>query len=321
MTQNPKISEKVYVTTNNLGLRGEDIPPDAENYLTVITIGGSTTHCYYNSDDKTWPSRLEDKTDDYFYRVWLNNAGLSGHSTYGHIVLLKDHISFIKPKMALFLIGLNDVGREKEDTFDLFDEESQDAVANIKRILYKSELFSLLLNIARKIAANKINLRHDITMDIKQLSSFDITEDEIEVMVENHRRQYLPGYKHRIERIIDMCKENDIEPIFITQPVLYGRGNDELTNVDLERIKVREGLNGLAAWKVLEAYNNATIETESKNGCFFIDLAENMPKNSEYYYELIHFTDYGNEKVASIIFEGIKPYMEKKYYEFSKSRD
>lgn len=57
-----------------------------KSYLTIISVGGSTTECFYISDDKTWTHILGMKLKSVFTRVWINNAGLDGHSTFGHII-------------------------------------------------------------------------------------------------------------------------------------------------------------------------------------------------------------------------------------------
>lgn len=54
--------------------------------MTIISVGGSTTECFYISDDKTWTHILGMKLKSVFTRVWINNAGLDGHSTFGHII-------------------------------------------------------------------------------------------------------------------------------------------------------------------------------------------------------------------------------------------
>ena len=112
--KNSKLSKTIYVSTNSLGFRGDNPPRDFNNYLTILTVGGSTTHCYYNSDDKTWPYDLAKDLDKNFNRIWVNNAGLSGHTTMGHIILMQDYIIKIKPKIVLFLVGINDLGDPKE---------------------------------------------------------------------------------------------------------------------------------------------------------------------------------------------------------------
>src|SRR5580704_15198543 len=107
----PSLDPEVTVTRNSLGFRGPDPPADFANYLTVFTIGGSTTQCFFLSDDKTWTARLGQLLSHSFRNLWIDNAGLDGHSSYGHLVLLEDQIRPLHPKVALFLVGANDVAR------------------------------------------------------------------------------------------------------------------------------------------------------------------------------------------------------------------
>ena len=42
--------------------------------------------------------------------MWVNNAGLDGATTYRHLILMEDYVAQLRPKVVLFLIGINDVG-------------------------------------------------------------------------------------------------------------------------------------------------------------------------------------------------------------------
>src|SRR6185437_6268137 len=106
---NPKLDATIVNTRNSLGFRGPEPPADWGRHLTLITIGGSTTECHFLNDDKTWPYLLGHDLSDSFRDVWLNNAGLDGHSTFGHRVLLNDHIKQLRPSVVVFLTGINDV--------------------------------------------------------------------------------------------------------------------------------------------------------------------------------------------------------------------
>ena len=108
----PSLEPVVTVTRNSLGFRGPDPPANLADDLSIVTIGGSTTKCFFLSDDKTWTARLADLLLPSVPKLWVNNAGLDGHSTYGHLVLLEDHVRNIHPKVAIFLIhSANDVAR------------------------------------------------------------------------------------------------------------------------------------------------------------------------------------------------------------------
>ena len=79
-------------TKNSLGFRGAPPPRDFPDYLTIITIGGSTTECFYLSDGRTWPDLLGQNLSREFNRVWVNNAGLDGATTYRHLILMEDYV-------------------------------------------------------------------------------------------------------------------------------------------------------------------------------------------------------------------------------------
>jgi hypothetical protein len=78
-----KLPPKTRHTNNRLGFRGEPPPRNFGDYLTIITIGGSTTECFYPFDGQTWPDLLGRNLAHDFHRVWINNAGLDGATTYG----------------------------------------------------------------------------------------------------------------------------------------------------------------------------------------------------------------------------------------------
>jgi hypothetical protein len=69
--------------------------------------------------EKHGPDVLEEKLANDFQPLWINNAGLDGHSTFGHAVLIEDYISRLKPKLVSFLVGVNDVGRRDLGEFEL----------------------------------------------------------------------------------------------------------------------------------------------------------------------------------------------------------
>lgn len=93
---------------NSIGFRGEDPPANFQHYYKIVTVGGSTTHSFYSAEGTTWTDLLGKRLNASFQDpIWINNAGLDGHSTYGHLVLVEDYLSRLKPDMILFLVGVN----------------------------------------------------------------------------------------------------------------------------------------------------------------------------------------------------------------------
>ncbi|HEX4957294.1 MAG TPA: SGNH/GDSL hydrolase family protein, partial [Lacibacter sp.] len=80
-----QLDSQIHYSRNALGFRGP-MPPDSIHHLnSVICIGGSTTECRFLSDDQTWPALLQQQLKDSVPRLWINNAGIDGHSTFGHL--------------------------------------------------------------------------------------------------------------------------------------------------------------------------------------------------------------------------------------------
>lgn len=120
-----------------------------------------------------------------------------------------------------------------------------------------------------------------------------------------HINSFLDPFEKRLLSLIQISRKYGIEPVFITQPALYGNAIDDITNVDLGRIKMPIG-NGKLAWEILELYNDKTRDVGERENVLVIDAGNKMPKTSQYYYDFIHFTNLYAEKIAEIIFEEIK---------------
>ena len=93
-----KLDPVVVHQRNSLGFRGPEPPADMARRLIVVTVGGSTTECFDLAEDKTWPAQLARLLARVFPNLWLNNAGLSGNSTFGHYVLLQDYLVKLRPR-------------------------------------------------------------------------------------------------------------------------------------------------------------------------------------------------------------------------------
>jgi lysophospholipase L1-like esterase len=284
----PVLDKTITHTKNNLGFRGPDTPANYNNIVSIIAIGGSTTECAYLDDSKTWTALLSTQLQHNFPNVWLNNAGLAGHSTFGHILLLKEHIIPLHPKYVLLLVGANDIRREKSD-----DNGFRTFLSN------HSELYNVAVNIGRSRDAYERNLT-DTYIDPKKSQTLRLSDSSINDYLANENK-WVTAYEQRLQSILDLCIENNIQPVLITQPSLVGKGIDPPTGVSLEDIKIKETENGKLWWMMLERYNEGTRTVAAKNDIPLIDLATLMPKSSEYFYDLVHFTNAGSEKTAEII--------------------
>ncbi len=318
--KNKKIASEIFATTNSIGFRGPNVPSDFDNCLSIITVGGSTTQCLYNNDSVTWPALTGEKLSCDFKNVWVNNAGLSGHTTFGHTILMNDYVVKLKPKIVLFLFGVNDVGIEKQsESFSLYSDDGQNMFfKKPKTFFYKSEVVGLCVNVSRYINARKEDLPHNLDFDLTKAEHVEVTNEQEKEMIYK-TSLLIPAYQKRVEELAKSCSSNNIIPVFILQPVLYANTIDSTTGVNLATIKVGNA-NGSVKWKLLQMYNETTRKVAQRHNAFVIDLEKELPHDSKYYYDLVHFTDEGCRKISEIVSTQLKEYLKLKFPAYHLNR-
>jgi lysophospholipase L1-like esterase len=291
----PVLDKTITHTKNSLGFRGAEKPANFDDRLTMLSVGGSATECAYLNDGKTWTDVLFSKLQNDFPQIWMNNAGIAGHSSFGHIALIKEHITPLHPDYVLVLAGANDIRRTK------LSSGNESIFVLIAR---NSELCNVILNIARTKEAKTKNLT-DTYIDLNKADSIFLSEETIADFLKNEE-SWVNAYEKRLDTIIDICVSNNIKPILVTQPSMVGAGRDPLTNVSLETLKLKEKENGKLWWTMLEKYNDGTRRKAIERKIPLIDLAHLLPKSSEYFYDVVHLTNKGAEKTGNILYDSVR---------------
>ena len=349
-----KLPKTIIHTKNSLGFRGDEPPGGAmknkifsktfEEYFTIIAVGGSTTECYILPDSKSWPEVLNTLLKQDMDKVWVNNAGLVGHTTFGHYILMRDFVINLKPNMVIFLIGLNDLGIDRPNPRfdgDLMEGgkfRDEDILKNtrsrglcfstslcfVESVANYSEAVNLFLNLYRNYISLKVvpvPAKASVIVpggaDGTELDLLTYAHIPIDYSKKIHTDDRLMGYKERIKSLIYISKENGIEPVFVTQPVLYGKGVDDVSGVNLETIEMYPGSNGYEQLLILERYNDVLRQVGIEENVFVIDAAHKMPHSSKYYYDFVHYTIEGADKLAQIIAVELYPYLKNKQFEVS----
>lgn len=320
-TINPKLDAVIVNTRNSLGFRGPEPPPPAEwkDDLTIITVGGSTTECHFLNDNRTWPFLLGVKLRDSFPDCWLNNAGLDGHSTFGHTIFLNDYIKHLRPRVVIFLVGVNDMETEGPSFHDRLN--TRGGYADLKHFIFQnSEVLNLGLNLVRGWRAQRFNNTTN-AMLVMDSSRKLVLPDSVMARRLAAQAPFLAGYRRRLEGLADTCVAWGILPVFVTQPNLFGEGRDAPTGVDLALFPCDPndaGLNGRLMWQLLERYNDVVRSVGAARGVPVIDLARMMPKNSLYYYDMSHFTNAGAREVADLLASGLMPVLDADFPAFRR---
>jgi hypothetical protein len=97
-------------TFNSLGLRGAQPPPRDSAYR-VLCLGGSTTECFYLSDQECWPGRLQQLLANETGNYWVAGAGHDNYASGEHRHFLERCEVTHQVDCVVLLVGGNDLLR------------------------------------------------------------------------------------------------------------------------------------------------------------------------------------------------------------------
>lgn len=304
-----RLPEVALHTKNALGFRGAPPPADFDAPVTVIAVGGSTTECFALGDGLCWPALLGARLEANFDPFWINNAGIAGHTSQGHIELLNQHILALKPDAIVFLVGVNDL-YFSEFTKAYDSRLTAERRGQLNRLVHRTRLWlgENSMVVALGIAAYKQwrAKQYDLTghdRDFTTLTIGETVEADLQTEITRHRDNAFFGYESRLTQLAAMSRDAGIVPIFVTQPAVYGPFTDPRTGVDLGRIRNGvDGFDGRASWQLLELYNDVMRQVAGAEAVPLIDLAREMPKDTTFFLDQVHFTAEGSDRVAEILY-------------------
>lgn len=303
-----KLDKQIYYSRNSMGFRGPELPDSISKLTSLITVGGSTTECKFLSDTCTWSYLLYKALKKERSTIWLNNAGIDGHSTFGHLLLMDEYILKLKPDYVLFLTGINDEEIDEPDEFDMMTEKkiaTNSFKGFLKSLLNHTELGRTAFNFYHVQIAYKKGLIHR-EVNVNNLVNNPLTDSIINNRI-TKQEKFLTAYRQRLSLLISKSVNAGIKPVLITQPSLFGDYIDSMTHVHIGSnwVTNESADNCILEGKILEMYNDVLRSFGDK--AIVIDLSNEMPKNSDYYYDFIHFTNKGAQKVAEILFNHLGP--------------
>lgn len=281
---------------NQYGLRDSCQSP-AE--IEILTIGGSTTDQRYVSLSSTYQNIIEErmkKSSDTFGCV--SNAGVDGHSTWGHLYSFENWFPLIpelNPKIILLYVGVNDANFLRASSPNTgFDTEKH--IDGIKEFLKSFEIVSRLLPIYRFLRQQSDNASAAYAGHTPK----PYTNDDYIVNVMNEQTELLSNqnalaFRLRMESLLSEIQELGAEPLCVTQPHRF------VKEIDGEVRGVRnvsgEGFSGIDYDYSLRKLNEVIFDL---CGSSTIDLY-NHEFSKSHFYDGVHTTASGSEEIGRVI--------------------
>jgi lysophospholipase L1-like esterase len=303
-------------TTNNVGLRGPDLPSRDDGDFKIITVGGSTTECIFLNDTEEWPSLLMSglNAGRSGRRVWLGNAGVSGHTAVEHLAMLQTIPVLRRADLLIFMIGINDL----QDHLAFRGASTQAELERGTRSMVASWQGGLDLNpLFRRTRIYQAARRAIFAL---KLSNRLINARAADWYVGNRRRRAdgrvlplpdltlgLTEYRKRLERIFAACRNQNHRCLFLTQPTMW-RGDLTAEEQRLQWfgwIGFGEKPDGYVSpsdlTRAMELYNKTLLEACAQSGMECFDLAAVIPKDTSTMFDDCHFNENGARLVAQTL--------------------
>jgi lysophospholipase L1-like esterase len=280
---------------NKFGLRDNCTSTDD---IEILTIGGSTTDQRYVPFQSTYQYMLEKRlkeVDENFGCV--SNAGVDGHSTWGHIFAFEKWFPLIpnlQPKLIILYVGINDANFTRVATPNYgFDTNNK---KGLKTFLKNFEIVRALLPIYRFswqkiIKPSEPHVGHAPKLYLE--NDYTITNMNEKTVVLSKKNAL--AFETKMIKILREVKRSNAIPICVTQPHryinikddrMYGIPNvlgDKFSGIDFD-FSIRQ-LNAV----LIDLCGDMTIDLYNHNF------------SNHHFYDGVHTTSTGSQEIGEII--------------------
>ena len=287
----------IHYSRDTYGLRGAYGDPGD---IDILTVGGSTTDQRYIRDGETWQDQLQTLLRQSGLSVDIANAGVDGQSSYGHIKNFQwwfPYIPGLAPDYIIFYIGLNDFHKEAGDTYD--------------RLLNADEAFSLEEAIKDNSAVRHLirTLRGAYEAIVeKEIGHEAVDFSTVEWTYDARQADYafmqirLDEYAERLRILADLSRDFGAEPVFVSQPAWHYRFSaDVLLGNSRVRLYDDYEYNGVDFYYMMRRLDRVTAAVAEEKKMLYLDLASISGWVESDYYDFVHMTPQGVEKIARFL--------------------
>jgi lysophospholipase L1-like esterase len=336
VTFNPKhqpgvVGPSVY-KVNSFGVRGREWGDRATEFR-VLCIGGSTTECLVTDQSRIWTTLLEKELGVLpdGRRAWVGNIGKSGLGTAHHIRQMKHLLPVYPLDVVVLLVGANDLQSllKRPGGYDPRATQGPEA----ERLLMEQSFAVAPGGVGTTWPGDpwykRLRLWHVTRVFKYQVLRRPEQQDPEGVTVQRWRALRAAGrrsgtppplepglaaYRKNLEEIVRLAREDGVRLVFLTQPTLW---RADLTPEE-ERLLWAGGVGDFrvepgalyyeapALARALDAYNDTLRDVCRATGTTCVDLAREIPRSTEFFFDDFHFTDRAQPVIASLVAEGVR---------------
>jgi lysophospholipase L1-like esterase len=300
----PGINGKQSVTTDGKGFRTtRDIDYEGNESYRIFAIGGSTTEQIYIDDRNTWTHLLQEHLSKITkHHIEVINTGVSGLRAKHHLATLRNIIG-LHPDLVLFLVGLNDWNWHIKEAFPENDQYLKIEDYRTDLSLGRTMIGKLLLVVYNSLKNNVDGEAHTIRDEYGEYYSKQRGSLNRANVLSFYPKDVHQRYKKYLMEISNVCHENKIKCLFITQPNGYQKDANEefkkgfwMTPPNQNYTLEFESMSYIAS-----LYNSFLVKFSMGKDHFSCDAASEFSPSFENYYDDCHFNTQGARNMSIIV--------------------
>ena len=281
--------------------------PDFE----VIFLGASTTACIYVDEESRFPALvgnlLEEKTGK---QVTSINSGVGGNNSLHSLDILLNKVIPLKPDVVVMLHNINDLvaliydktywsrnpTRQPIIDYKLYkDLTGLKAVSTLARDTYIPNLHVAFRSLSKKIFGKQVKDPED---EFAYIRGKKIVFDPAQILAE---------FKMNLQTFINICRARRITPVLMTQFNRYKSNPDPKVLAAMKGFESDSGISVGEFMALYAKFNEAIREVGKQNGVQVIDLANLIPQDSQYIYDVVHLNTKGSQLAGRLISDQLQP--------------
>jgi lysophospholipase L1-like esterase len=293
---------------NSFGFRGKEIDfKKKEAGIRIVCFGGSETFGFYESQDKEWPSQLEEMLRDKFQTVEVINASVAGLRVTKRKDYAGKYVLPLKPDIMIIFhqrfleyvkdsirgIGGKGLARKKREKKVKNPEGEPIPV-------FTTSAFSKMIDVLMRCLPEGLLTHHHLWKLRRR-----IRQKEKRYLIHKEPMNEVPdnivfAYERNLTAFVHYLKENHIVPVLSTFPALVTPFNkDTYEDLMLEtRLVFCIELSENGILNAIRQLNHVIRRIAKEENLIFIDNDHLIPKTREYFGDNFHYTDKGAEFVA-----------------------
>ncbi len=296
----PFVDSIARASFNNYGFRGPniDLNKPKEGYR-IFMIGGSTTECILIDEKKAPHTLLQKKLS--IHKIEAFNAGKSGDITTDHVAMLSHRIIHLKPDLIILFCGVNDLFKSAiHDYTHAYNVTKNGGTKNhIKALLANLQIYRRMFYLF-KTGSIQNTTESNYKAGIKYRNG--LPQGNFQQLKFNYT-----AYEKNLRAFAGICQANHVQLILVTQATTWA------SKVEPQMAK-RHWMSFIAGKKyhekqmnqVMEQYNDVMRKVAKDLKVHLYDLAQDIPKSSQYFYDDCHFNNNGARFFADKIGAHIK---------------